>query len=116
MLKLKKSLYESHICIKRGNQGGLMDYDSITAFFDRIPALEWVMAILLTGFIAQFGKMLAEYIIEKAKKRRNIEKEPVRPEKDSGNGSAHAAEIQKKIIKADKKAIKAEQKKAKKSG
>ena len=93
-----------------------MDFDSISGFFGRIPALEWVMVILLTGFIAQFGKMLAEYIIEMAKKRRNIKKEPAHPEKDSGNGSAHAAEIQKKIIKADKKAKKAEQKKAKKSG
>ncbi len=31
-------------------------------------ALKWILTILITGFIAQFGRMFAEYLIKKLKK------------------------------------------------
>ena len=32
---------------------------------------KWVATIIITGFLAQFGKMLAQYIIKKVKRKKS---------------------------------------------
>ena len=41
-------------------------FDSISNW----PVLKWVILVLVAGFIGQFGKMLAEAIIERVRRRR----------------------------------------------
>jgi len=48
--------------------------------FERI--LKWVLIVLVTGFIAQFGKSLAKYVMEKVRAGRATEK--MEPEAGAG--------------------------------
>jgi len=54
-----------------------MDISNID--FGRI--LKWVVIVLITGFIAQFGKSFATYILKKIR----AEKIPEKPEQDAEN-------------------------------
>jgi len=40
------------------------------------PVLKWVLLVLVAGFIGQFGKMLADAIMEKARRRRDQNQMP----------------------------------------
>ncbi|HON79350.1 MAG TPA: hypothetical protein PK544_12720 [Spirochaetota bacterium] len=84
--------------------------------------LKWVVTILVTGFIAQFGKMLAKYIVEKIKSRKSGVS-AVRDERGSAaggpdyevTGMVQGRTTHKELLKAEKKRMKAEQKRAKKA-
>jgi hypothetical protein len=41
--------------------------------FERI--LKWVVIVLITGFIAQFGKSFAAYVMEKIRTRKTLERQ-----------------------------------------
>jgi len=98
---------------------------------EKIPsAVKWVVTLVVTGFIAQFGKRLADLIIQKVRARRKEKQRSramvPRPEA-SEDGSAPVtvpASPDKKAIKTDQKNLKkwrkarakAEKKKTKDSG
>lgn len=37
---------------------------------DILTVVKWVLIVLITGFITQFGRMLAQYIVRRLKERR----------------------------------------------
>lgn len=51
-----------------------MDIKNLLNNTDLITALKWIATILVTGFIAQFGRKFAEHLIDRAKKRREAGK------------------------------------------
>lgn len=62
-----------------------MDIENLLNNSDFITALKWIGTILITGFIAQFGRKLAEHLIERAKLRRARRKaSPSGSAEDSG--------------------------------
>lgn len=85
---------------------------------EKIPAvIKWAVTIIVTGFIAQFGKRLADYIIKKVKGRRLPRTlEEVLPESKPEKDDTIIEESldREKILKFDKKAFKAKQKRDKK--
>jgi len=52
-----------------------MDPEKIFETDTLLTILKWAVTILLTGFVAQFGKKFAEYIIERVKKKKYALKE-----------------------------------------
>ena len=44
--------------------------NDVLEFFSAWPVLKWVILVLIAGFIGQFGRMLAEAIIARARLRR----------------------------------------------
>jgi len=52
-----------------------MDPDKIFETDTLLTILKWAVTIMLTGFVAQFGKKFAEYIIERVKKKKYALKE-----------------------------------------
>ncbi len=78
-----------------------MDIESIFASGGIITILKWAVMILVTGFIAQFGKKFAEHLIERAK-RKKIEKAPPqaasaskeKQEQNSQKSDVHPAKTQ----------------------
>ncbi|MBN1534213.1 MAG: hypothetical protein JXA20_16190 [Spirochaetes bacterium] len=98
-----------------GYREGRMDIDQIPT------AVKWIGSVLIAGFIAQFGKMLAEYLIKRYRERRvrttggaaqdtaavshGIESTgPLAPGK--GATLADEAKARKKLLKAEAKARK----------
>jgi hypothetical protein len=80
----------------------------------------WVVIVIAAGFIGQFGKSFAAYLIEKARRKKNLaspdgSKVPSKPEVPAASppGSREAAEAGGK---AAKKALKAAIKAKKKGG
>jgi len=51
---------------------------------DQIPtAVKWIITVLIAGFIAQFGKMFAEYLIDRHRRK----KEEQRMQADGRDGT-----------------------------
>ena len=44
--------------------------NDVLEFFSAWPVLKWVILVLIAGFIGQFGRMLAEFIMARARLRR----------------------------------------------
>lgn len=80
--------------------------------------MKWAATILVTGFIAQFGKMLAKYLVEKIKSRKardadvRGERTPVAAEGADGDSFREKQERKKnrEAVKGEKKNLKAERK------
>jgi len=74
--------------------------------------LKWVLLVLAAGFIGQFGKMLAQRLIER-RRRKKLQSDPVAPSAPT----AADVELEKSRIAADgkieKKRAKADVKRAK---
>ena len=70
---------------------------------------KWVLIIFVTGFVAQFGKELTQWVIKQFKKRTG--------EKETGTADAAspASSIRSAETKLEKKRLKAEAKLAKKT-
>jgi biopolymer transport protein ExbB/TolQ len=97
---------------------------------DALTILKWVITILITGFIAQFGKKLANYIIDKTRERKskralsNNRKYEINGEKTGTTASQNDEhdrkktsgnnENQEELLKARKKIEKEKQKQIKK--
>ncbi len=86
---------------------------------DAVTILKWVITILITGFIAQFGKKLANFIIDKTRERKSLRAmtNPKKKEIDNKNGNNEnnqEAKNQEKLLKAQKKIEKEKQKQIKK--
>ena len=85
--------------------------------------LKWVALVLIAGFIGQFGRMLAEAIVKRARLKREKEKEtqktgkpappPVKPSAPAGSPVETGPQVLSSDV-ADKKALKARAKAAKK--
>ncbi|OPY89079.1 MAG: hypothetical protein A4E72_01214 [Syntrophus sp. PtaU1.Bin208] len=106
--------------------------DISTIDFGRI--LKWALIVLITGFIAQFGKSFAKYIMEKIRRKKPLERQepdslddvraPLRPNLSPDRDLAKAEEPEaltdtapleeKDQAKLRKKALKAQVKEQKK--
>ena len=92
-----------------------MDIDVLTVF-------KWVLIVLITGFITQFGRMMAQYIVRRIRERRAKEtlavKQDLPPEEKAALSDNRRnlleMEREKERIKLEKKQRKAEIKAAKK--
>jgi len=51
-----------------------MNIENLLDNTDLITALKWTGTILITGFIAQFGRRFAEHLIDRNKKRRETKR------------------------------------------
>ncbi len=56
-----------------------------------LSAVKWVLLILLAGFIAQFGKRLADRLIEKRKKDKKTLSPPLSPDSHVRKGGENGA-------------------------
>ncbi|HOO72325.1 MAG TPA: hypothetical protein PK926_11235 [Spirochaetota bacterium] len=104
-----------------------MDFHSFFSSESFTTGLKWVAMILVTGFIAQFGKKLAEYIIAKMKKKKDDAAQtktteavyPANSEKSSPQIPARTHEtglkVEKELSKIRKKEAKIKQKELKKN-
>ncbi len=72
---------------------------------DIFDVLKWVAVIVLTGFFAQFGRMIAQYIVRKAREKKE------KPVQASSAPNDPAIEIEKQRLKLEKKRLKIEKKK-----
>ncbi|MFW5769853.1 MAG: hypothetical protein ACOCX9_00310 [Spirochaetota bacterium] len=82
---------------------------------DTVTILKWVITILITGFIAQFGKKLANFIIDKARERRSSRTANSSKKKEIDNIEDNSsADNQKELLKAQTKIEKEKQKQTKK--
>ncbi len=90
-----------------------------------LTVVKWVLIVLITGFITQFGRMMAQYIVRRIRERRAEKTQPVTPggagefsENDNdfpeGRRNLLDKEREKEKIKQEKKLRKAEIKAAKK--
>ncbi|MFH0915052.1 MAG: hypothetical protein V1912_01220 [bacterium] len=111
---------EDHIGVesacKNGRGGSAIDWFDI---------LKWVLIVLAAGFIAQFGKRLADHLVSRARHRSATTSSPPPPsptgEETRGNGSGQASSEPrsaddlhtKTVAKIAKKAAKAEVKRRK---
>jgi hypothetical protein len=79
----------------------------------------WVLIVLAAGFIGQFGKSLATYLIALARKKKNLsetEKAGITAEQpEEGKSPVSVSETNGVQAKADKKALKAQIKLRKKN-
>lgn len=74
--------------------------------------LKWVAVIVITGFFAQFGKMIAQYVVRKAKEKKE-KQDAVKTQGEAVGEIDPALEIEKKKLKLEKKRLKMEKKKMK---
>ncbi len=94
----------------------------MNGIFDHISpetAIKWGVTILITGFIAQFGKRFATFLIEKAKSIKKPDEESNDTEKksDAITAQSHPApDHPSEYAKAEKKRVKALSKALKKTG
>ncbi len=72
---------------------------------DIFDVLKWVAVIVLTGFFAQFGRMIAQYIVRKVREKKE------KAGKTSSVSIEPALEIEKQRLKLEKKRLKIEKKK-----
>ncbi|MCK9273569.1 MAG: hypothetical protein M0P57_00585 [Syntrophales bacterium] len=88
-----------------------------------LKLIKWILIVLIAGFIGQFGKMLANHFIAKARfKKKREEKQLMgnaaasgsETKKEIGPGSMPAEETAKEREKIEKKKIKALEKQKKK--
>ncbi len=85
---------------------------------DWMEALKWILLVLAAGFIGQFGKRLADFLLARRRERRKNEQRSwtdTAPLQASGAAIAPVDEPAKAAAKTAKKAAKAEVKRAKKS-
>ena len=82
--------------------------------------IKWVIIVIIAGFLGQFGKMFATYLIDRAKRKKNLpasERSDVPSKQDA---PATAAPVSREATeagdKAAKKALKAAVKAKKKGG
>ncbi|HNR88991.1 MAG TPA: hypothetical protein PKM65_11685 [Spirochaetota bacterium] len=62
---------------------------------DHMPAaVKWAALVLATGFVAQFGKMLAEYVVKRYRERHASSNTPqaARPSGETTGGAERRAE------------------------
>ncbi len=78
-----------------------------------LSVLKWTGVIIVTGFIAQFGKKFADFLIDRARKNKRTDASAVPPGRIE---SAAGAEPRKEQAKALKKLKKTETKIRKKAG
>jgi hypothetical protein len=97
--------------------------DRSRRIIDWMEALKWVLLVLAAGFIGQFGKRLADFLLARRRERRADEEgrrsdtAHLRASGAAIDGSdALADSSSKAAAKAAKKAAKAEVKRAKKGG
>src|SRR6056297_3121728 len=86
---------------------------------DAVTILKWVITILITGFIAQFGKKLANFIIDKTRKGKSLPAAENKKNKEINNKHGHDEDSspetnQEELLKAQKKIEKEKQKQIKK--
>lgn len=79
---------------------------------DILEILKWVAVIVLTGFFAQFGRMIAQYVVRKAREKREKEN-PAGSSGPSTQSIDPAITIEKQRLKLEKKRLKIEKKKRK---
>jgi len=89
----------------------------ILDYISTLSVLQWIVLVLIAGFIGQFGKMMAETITSKIRLRR-VRKQPLsdvdaKPSVLSSPPLAAAGTLDKKYLKALAKARKKEAKKIK---
>ena len=89
----------------------------ILDYISTLSVLQWIVLVLIAGFIGQFGKMMAETITSKIRLRR-VRKQPLsdvdaKPSVLSSPPLAAAETLDKKYLKALAKARKKEAKKIK---
>lgn len=82
---------------------------------DILNVIKWVAVIVITGFFAQFGKMIAQFIIRKIKERKNEsallkneQSSVINPELET---EKQKLKLEKKKLKLEKKKLKVEKKK-----
>jgi hypothetical protein len=91
--------------------------ESLKTFFKdhNIPvALFWIVELLIAGFIAQFGKIFANFITNRIKRIRGKDSADIEAVKDIIDASSLKRE--KELVKIEKKAEKARVKQLKKKG
>lgn len=79
-----------------------------------IPTIvKWIVTILITGFIAQFGKKFADFLIARFRDRKNVAEDDPKVESDVKSkekirepGDKYQAKIEKKARKAEIKSLK----------
>lgn len=52
--------------------------DQLRSIIDTITfaeAMKWALVVLIAGFIGQFGRKFAEYLIDRARRKRKVEEE-----------------------------------------
>lgn len=80
--------------------------------------LKWVLAALIAGFIGQFGKSLALFLIKRRRNRKGLEASPI-PTGATSKASSSDAGVEQATLEAqakiEKKKMKAEVKRLKKS-
>lgn len=86
---------------------------------DAVTILKWVITILITGFIAQFGKKLANFIIDRTRKRKSLPAAANNKNKEIIDTHGHDEDSspganQEELLKAQKKIEKEKQKQIKK--
>jgi len=85
---------------------------------DAVTILKWVITILITGFIAQFGKKLANFIIDKTREQKTSPTASGKKKEietiDGHKVDNSSADNQKELLKAQKKIEKEKQKQIKK--
>ncbi len=80
--------------------------------FSQIPtAAKWALGVLIAGFIAQFGRMLAEYLVRRFRERKipGGDEGALDSGKDGQGGAASSAKTRKKELKALQKLHKKKQ-------
>ena len=82
--------------------------------------IKWIIIVIIAGFLGQFGKMFATYLIEKARRRKNLAspveyKVPSKPEAPAAAPPGSIGDTE-PAGKAAKKELKAALKAKKKGG
>lgn len=98
----------------RETVGNIAKWGVYNMSVDLLGVLKWVAVIVLTGFFAQFGRMIAQYIVRKVREKRG--KDDVAGSSDTrGDSIDPVGEIEKQRLKLEKKRLKIEKKKMKKN-
>ncbi len=89
----------------------------VTMKAEAITVLKWVLVILATGFVAQFGKMFAQYLVRRVRESRGVAAMPPAAEGSPKMcGTSAVSEAERQRLKMEKKSRKAEIKAGKKGG
>ncbi len=76
--------------------------------------LKWTAVIIITGFFAQFGKMLAQYIVKKIREKKAKQEDPkTRDNSEVFDAPSTHLQNEKEKLKLEKKRLKLERKRRK---
>ena len=62
--------------------------DQLRSIIDTITfaeAMKWALVVLVAGFIGQFGRKFAEYLIDRARRKRKLKEETAAAQGESSN-------------------------------